>query len=46
MIEWDQNEFQGDWLEGVEQIHLAQDGNLSQALVNTVMNLWVLEPQS
>jgi hypothetical protein len=28
-------------LEGVHWIHLVQDGDRWQALVNTVMNLWV-----
>jgi hypothetical protein len=31
---------------GVEWIHLAQDRDLWWALVNAVMNLWVLAPQS
>jgi hypothetical protein len=30
----------------VEWIHLAQDRDHWQALVNAVMNLWVLAPQS
>jgi hypothetical protein len=37
----------GDWLgRGVEWIHLAQDRDLWWALVNVVMNLRVLAPQS
>jgi hypothetical protein len=32
--------------EGVEWIHLAQDRYRWQAVMNTVMNLWVLVPQS
>jgi hypothetical protein len=31
---------------GVEWIHLAQDRDRWQALVNAVMNLWVLAPRS
>jgi hypothetical protein len=31
---------------GVEWIHLAQDGDHWQALVNAVMNLWVLAPRN
>jgi hypothetical protein len=31
---------------GVEWIHLAQDMDHLQALVNVVINLWVLAPQS
>jgi hypothetical protein len=31
---------------GVEWIHLAQDRDIWWALVNAVMNLWVLAPQS
>jgi hypothetical protein len=31
---------------GVEWIHLAQDRDLWQVLVNAVMNLWVLAPRS
>jgi hypothetical protein len=30
----------------MEWIHLSQDVNWWQALVNTVMHLWVLAPQS
>jgi hypothetical protein len=30
------------WLEGVDWIHLAQVRDHWQALVNTVMDLWVL----
>jgi hypothetical protein len=30
----------------VEWIHLAQDRNLWQAVVNAMMNLWVLAPRS
>jgi hypothetical protein len=33
-------------LEGVEWIHLAQDKDQWQVLVNTVMNLWVLAPHN
>jgi len=29
------------WYEGVDLIQLAQDGVQSQALMNTVLNLWV-----
>jgi hypothetical protein len=32
--------------EGVDWIHLAQDRDQWQALVDAVMNLWVLAPQS
>jgi hypothetical protein len=35
-----------DWLEGVECIQLAQDRERWRAVVNTVMNLWVLVPHS
>jgi hypothetical protein len=35
----------GGW-EGVEWIRLAQDRDRWQALVNAVMNLWVLAPRS
>jgi hypothetical protein len=31
---------------GVEWIHLAQDKDWWRALVNAVMNLWILEPRS
>jgi hypothetical protein len=31
---------------GVECIHLAQDRDWWQALMNEVMNLWILAPQS
>jgi hypothetical protein len=34
------------WRGGVEWIQLSQDRDWWQALVNTVMNLWVLAPQS
>jgi hypothetical protein len=34
------------WGVGVEWIHLAQDRDRCQALVNAVMNLWVLAPWS
>jgi hypothetical protein len=40
---WDQNGFQGDWLQGLEQIQLAQDRDRWQNLVNTMMNLRVPE---
>jgi hypothetical protein len=43
---WDQNGPWGDWLGGVEWIHLAQNRDLWQAVMNAVMNLWVLMPQS
>jgi hypothetical protein len=29
------------WLEGVDWIHMAQDGDQWQALVITIMNIWV-----
>jgi hypothetical protein len=32
--------------EGVEWIHLAEDRNQWWAVVNTVMNLWILVPRS
>jgi hypothetical protein len=31
---------------GIQWIHLAEDSGWWRALVNTVMNLWVLAPQS
>jgi hypothetical protein len=34
------------WQGGVEWIQLSQDRDWWQAVVNTVMNLWVLAPQS
>jgi hypothetical protein len=34
------------WGVGVEWIHLAQDGDRWRAVVNAVMNLWVLAPRS
>jgi hypothetical protein len=43
---WNQNGSSRDWLEGVECIQLAQDRERWQAVVNTVMNLWVLVPHS
>jgi hypothetical protein len=46
---WDQNELYcyGDWLGGgVEWIQLAQDIDRWRVLVNTVINLQVLEPRS
>jgi hypothetical protein len=43
---WDQNGPQTDWLGGVEWIQLAQDRDHWWALVNAVMNLRVLVPQS
>jgi hypothetical protein len=33
-------------VEGVEWIHLAQDRDQWQAVMNAVMNLWVLVPQN
>jgi hypothetical protein len=36
----------GDWLGGVEWIHLAQDRDRWRAVVNAVMNLWVLAPRN
>jgi hypothetical protein len=36
----------GDWLGGVEWIHLAQDRDRWRAVVNAVMNLQVLAPRS
>jgi hypothetical protein len=43
---WDQNGSYGDWLWHVEWIQLAQDRGQWQAVVNAVINLWVLMPQS
>jgi hypothetical protein len=34
------------WGGGVEWIHLAQDRDRWRAVVNAVMNLWVLAPRS
>jgi hypothetical protein len=43
---WDQNGLRkADW-EGTEWIHLAQDTDQWWALVNRMMNLWVLAAQS
>jgi hypothetical protein len=35
----------GDWLGGVKWIQLAQDTDRWRALVNAVMNVWVLAPR-
>jgi hypothetical protein len=43
---WDHNGPYTDWLGGVKWIHLAQDRDRWQAVVDAVMNLRVLEPQS
>jgi hypothetical protein len=43
---WDQNGPYGDWLGGVEWIHLAQDRDRWLAVVNAVMNLRVLAPRN
>jgi hypothetical protein len=37
---------EGDWLEGCRMDYLTQDRDQWQAIVNTMMNLWVLEPQT
>jgi hypothetical protein len=42
---WNQNGSKIGW-EGVEWIHLAQDRDWWQALINKVMNLQVLTPWS
>jgi hypothetical protein len=34
------------WGEGVEWIHVARDRDRWQAIVNAVMNLWVMAPWS
>jgi hypothetical protein len=43
---WDQNGSYGDWLGGIEWIQLVHDRGRWRSLVNTVMNLRVLAPQS
>jgi hypothetical protein len=43
---WDQDGSYGDWLGSVEWIQLAQDRDRWRALVNTVMNLRVLDPRN
>jgi hypothetical protein len=42
----DQNGPQGDCLRGVEWIHLAQDRDCWQTVLNVMMNLRVLPPSS
>jgi hypothetical protein len=43
---WDQNGSWGDWLGGVEWIHLAEGRDRWRAVVNAVMNLRVVAPRS
>jgi hypothetical protein len=43
---WDQDVSYGDWLRSVEWIQLAQDRDRWRVLVNTVMNLRVLDPRN
>jgi hypothetical protein len=43
---WAQNKSYGDWLGNVDWIQLAKDRNQWRALVNTVINLWILAPWS
>jgi hypothetical protein len=43
---WDQNGTLADWLGGVEYIHLAQDRDRWRAVLNAVMNLWVVATRS
>jgi hypothetical protein len=43
---WNQMDSREIGWDGVEWIHLAEDRDWWQALMNTVMNLWVLAPRS
>jgi hypothetical protein len=43
---WEHNQSSGDWLGVVEWIHLAQDTDRWRVVVNAVMNLRFMAPQS
>jgi hypothetical protein len=43
---WDQNAPQGDWLGGVEWIHLVRDRDRWRAVVNALMSFQILVQRS